>query len=114
MCYNTTMLKPITADTCDFEALRKDGVSFLLAAHGLRFRMEDVQADGRADVVAEHPCGVFIFELKVDEPAADALEQVKAKGYDAPYRGKGLPIYLIGLAFDSRTRHLADAAAVKV
>ena len=74
--------------------------------------MEDVQSDGRADVVAEHSCGVFIFELKVDEPAAAALVQVKAKGYDAPYRGKGLPIYLIGLAFDSKTRHLADAAAV--
>ena len=86
-------------------------LSFLLAAHGLRFRMEDVQADGRADVVAEHPCGIFIFELKVDEPASAALEQVKAKGYDAPYRGKGLPIYLVGLGFDSKTRHLADTAA---
>ena len=86
-------------------------LSFLLASHGLRFRMEDVQADGRADVVAEHPCGVFIFELKVDEPASAALEQVKAKGYDVPYRGKGLPVYLIGLSFDSKTRHLADAKA---
>ena len=87
-------------------------LSFLLAAHGFRFRMEDVQADGRADVVAEHPCGIFIFELKVDEPAAAALEQVRAKGYDAPYRGKGLPIHLVGLSFDSKTRHLADAAAI--
>ena len=87
-------------------------LSFLLAAHGFRFRMEDVQADGRADVVAEHPCGIYIFELKVDESASAALEQVKAKGYDAPYRGKGLPIWLVGLSFDSKTRHLADAAAL--
>ena len=86
-------------------------LSFLLAAHGFRFRMEDVQSDGRADVIAEHPCGVFIFELKVDEPASAALEQVKAKGYDAPYRAKGLPIYAVGLSFDSKTRRLADAAA---
>ena len=89
-------------------------LSFLLASHGFRFRMEDVQADGRADVVAEHPCGVFIFELKVDEPASAAIEQVRAKGYDAPYRGKGLPIHLIGLSFDSKTRHLADAKAEAV
>ena len=87
-------------------------LSFLLAAHGFRFHMEDVQADGRADVVAEHPCGVFIFELKVDEPASAALEQVRAKGYDAPYRAKGQPIHFVGLGFDSKTRHLADAAAV--
>ena len=86
-------------------------LSFLLAALGFRFRMEDVQADGRADVIAEHPCGVFIFELKVDEPASAALEQVKAKNYDAPFRAKGLPIYAVGLGFDAKTRHLADAAA---
>ena len=89
-------------------------LSFLLAAHGFRFRMEDVQADGRADVVAEHPCGIYIFELKVDEPASAALEQVKAKGYDAPYRAKGQPVHFVGLSFDSKTRHLADAAAVNV
>ena len=89
-------------------------LSFLLAAQGFRFRMEDVQADGRADVVAEHPCGIFIFELKVDEPASAALEQVRTKGYDAPYRGKGLPIYLIGLGFDSKTRHLADCCGMKI
>ena len=86
-------------------------LSFLLASHGFRFRMEDVQADGRADIIAEHPCGVFIFELKVDESAAAAIAQVKAKNYDAPYRAKGLPIHVVGLAFDSKTRHLADAAA---
>ena len=86
-------------------------LAFLLAAQGFRFRMEDVQADGRADIVAEHPCGVYVFELKVDESAAAALEQVKAKGYDAPYRAKGLPLYAVGLSFDSKTRHLVDAGA---
>ena len=83
-------------------------LSFLLAASGFRFRMEDVQSDGRADVIAEHPCGIYIFELKVDESADLAIEQVKAKGYDAPYRAKGRPIWAIGLSFDSKTRHLAD------
>ena len=86
-------------------------LSFLLAAQGFRFRMEDVQTDGRADIVAEHPCGVCVFELKVDEPASAALAQVKAKNYDAPYRAKGLPVYAVGLSFDSKTRQLADAVA---
>ena len=89
-------------------------LAFLLASQGFRFRMEDVQADGRADIVAEHPCGIYVFELKVDESAASALEQVKAKNYDAPYRAKGLPIYAVGLSFDSKTRLLADAEACAV
>ena len=55
--------------------------------------------------------GVYVFELKVDEPASAALAQVKAKNYDAPYRAKGLPVYAVGLSFDSKTRQLADAAA---
>ena len=71
--------------------------------------MEDVQADGRADVVAEHPCGIYIFELKVDETAAAALAQIKAKDYAAPYRARNLPVWAIGLNFDSKTRNLTDA-----
>ena len=47
----------------------------------------------------------------MDESADEALKQVKKKHYDAPYRGRGLPIWLIGLNFDRQTRHLMDAKA---
>ena len=83
----------------------------LLAAQGVRCRAEDVQANGRADVVAEHRKGVCIFELKVDEPVDRAFAQIRAKGYAEPYRADGRPIWLIGLSFDSKTRHLTDCAA---
>ena len=63
--------------------------------------------------MAVHPCGVFIFELKVDESADEALEQVKKKGYEEPYRGRNLPIWLIGLNFNRETRRLLDAKAEK-
>ena len=85
----------------------------LLKAQAIRCTTEDRQANGQADVVATHACGVFIFELKVDESADAALSQVAAKGYDAPYRSKGLPIWRIGLNFDSQTHHLLDAKAEK-
>ena len=39
-------------------------LSFLLASQGFDFTMENVQSNGRADVVAEHPALVCIFELK--------------------------------------------------
>ena len=86
----------------------------LLWSQGVRCTTEDRQSNGQADVVAIHPCGVYIFELKVDESAEAALDQVKKKGYDAPYHGRGLPIWLIGLNFDRQTRHLMDAKAVQV
>ena len=81
----------------------------LLWGQGVRCRAEDRQANGQADVVAEHPCGIYIFELKVGESAAAALEQVRRKGYDAPYRADGRPVWLVGLNFDRETRQLVDA-----
>ena len=89
-------------------------LAFLLASRGFRFRVEDVQSNGRADVVAEHVVGVYIFELKVDEPVDRAFGQIRRKGYDEPYRASGKPVWLIGLSFDSETRRLADAAAERL
>ena len=85
----------------------------LLWSQAIQCKVEDHQANGQADIVAVHPCGVYIFELKVGESAEEALDQVKAKGYDAPYRAKNLPIWLVGLNFDRKTRQLVDCKAEK-
>ena len=86
----------------------------LLAAQGFQYDIEAAQTVGRGDLVATHPCGVYVFELKVDATAADALAQIRAKGYAEPYRARGLPIWAVGLAFDSKTRRLIDADVEKV
>ena len=83
----------------------------LLASQGFEYRAEDVQSDGRADVVATHKRGVFIFELKVGKPVDRAFGQIHRKGYAEPYVACGKPIWLIGLSFDAKTRHLVDCAA---
>ncbi len=85
----------------------------LLASHpALRVIAEDTQAKGRADLVVESQRNVFIFELKVDKSAAEAIAQIKANGYAEPYKALGKPIYLIGLNFKSAT-HSLDAAVVE-
>ena len=88
-------------------------LSFLLASQGFDFRMENVQSNGRADVVASHPAMVCIFELKVGEPVDKAFGQIRDKGYAEPYIADGRPIWLIGLSFDPETRRLSDFAAEK-
>ncbi|MBO7166712.1 MAG: AAA family ATPase [Kiritimatiellae bacterium] len=88
-------------------------LSFLLAGCGFRFSMEDVQANGRADVVARHVNGIYIFELKVGEGVDKAFKQIREKGYATPYLASGLPIYLIGLSFDPATRQLVDYAFLR-
>jgi hypothetical protein len=83
----------------------------LLASQGVEYRAEDVQSNGRADIVANHKKGIYIFELKVDELVDKAFAQIRKKGYAEPYLADGRPIWLIGLSFDSKTRRLVDCAA---
>ncbi|MBR4653622.1 MAG: AAA family ATPase [Kiritimatiellae bacterium] len=83
----------------------------LLASQGVEVVTEDRQSNGRADVVAKHKKGIYIFELKVDEPVDKAFAQIREKKYAEPYLADDRPIWLIGLSFDSKTRHLADCAA---
>ena len=85
-------------------------LKILFWAFGYETVCEDRQTGGRADLVAKCPEGIYVFELKRDGTAADALGQIREKGYAEPYRADGRPVYLIGLAFDSQTRQLVDAA----
>ena len=86
-------------------------LKILFGAFGYETVCEDRQTGGRADLVAKCPEGIFVFELKRDGTAAEALAQIREKGYAEPYLADGRPVCLIGLAFDSKTRQLVDAAA---
>ena len=83
----------------------------LLASQGVEVVAEDRQSDGRADIVAKHKKGVYVFELKVGAPIDKAFAQIRAKGYADPYVASGKPVWLIGLSFDRDTRKLVDCAA---
>ena len=84
----------------------------LLTASGFfRVTAEDRQAQGRADLIAETPERIFIFELKVDGTPQQALDQIKERGYAEPYRHSSKEVHLIGLSFDGQTRRLTGTAA---
>ena len=84
----------------------------LLASQGIEVVAEDRQSNGRTDIVAKHKKGIYIFELKVDDSVDKAFKQIREKGYAEPYAAESRPVWLVGLSFDSKTRHLADFAAV--
>jgi hypothetical protein len=75
---------------------------------GLRVSAEVRSSRGRTDMVLELADAVYLFEFKLDAGAAEALDQIKQRGYAAPYRGGGRPVYLVGVAFDRSRRVLAD------
>ena len=63
---------------------------------------------GRVDAVVETPCGVYVFEFKLNDTAKAALAQIKAKGYHEKYLRQGKKVTLVGAAFDAEMRNLTD------
>ena len=96
------------------EAAYARPLCMLLAAQGFRYDPEVVQTQGRSDLIAEHPCGIYIFELKIDQSADEGLKQIHERGYAEPYKSRGLPIYAFGLSFDSQTRQFVDGKVEKI
>lgn len=65
-------------------------------------------AGGRADMVVWMPDTIFVFELKVNGSAQEALEQVKSKGYAIPYQTDGRRVVKAGIHFNTATRTLDE------
>ena len=71
-------------------------------------------AGGRTDIVADHPCGTYVFELKVDKPPKLARTQIQRRKYAAPYRAAGKPVWAVGLSVDGTTRQFKGGVAEAV
>ena len=89
-------------------------LKFLLLGQGFRVMQEVAHAGGRTDIVADHPCGTYIFELKVDKPPKVAMSQIQRKKYAAPYRVAGKPVWAVGLSFNGKTRQFKGGCAEPV
>ena len=87
---------------------------FLLEGQGFRVEQEVSHAGGRTDLVADHPCGTYIFELKVNKPPKLAMSQIQRRKYAAPYRAAGKPVWAVALSFNGRTRQFKGGAVLPV
>ena len=89
-------------------------LKFLLQGQGFRVMQEVSHAGGRTDIVADHPCGTYVFELKVDKPPKVAMSHIQRRKYAAPYRAADKPVWAVGLSFDGKTRQFAGGVAEAV
>ena len=75
---------------------------------GAYMRVEEESAVGRADAVVYMPDAVYVFELKFDGSAEEALKQIDDKGYLLPYSADGKRLYKIGVNYDSTKRTIGE------
>ena len=75
---------------------------------GAYMRVEEDSAIGRADAVVHMPDAVYVFELKYDGSAEEAIQQIDDKGYLIPYSADGKRLYKIGVNYDSQQRTIGE------
>ena len=61
-------------------------------------------AGGRIDMVVWMPDTTYVFELKVNGTAEEALQQIDDKGYAFPYKTEGRKVVKVGVKFNADTR----------
>jgi len=81
------------------EAYYHSLVYLLLKLLGFTIHAEPLTNLGRIDAVLDLSEAIYILEFKMSS-AQIALQQIRAKEYDLPYRHEGKPIILLGIAFD--------------
>ena len=63
---------------------------------------------GRADMVMYTAKTIYVFELKINKPAQDALDQIDKKGYMVPYTADGRKLVKCGISFSTETRTIEE------
>ena len=71
---------------------------------GFKARVEVQTSEGRIDITLETATNIYIFELKLDGSAEEALRQIKSKNYTLPFAIDGRTVVSIGINFSSQTR----------
>ncbi len=80
----------------------------MLSASGVQVFTEILTSQGRIDMAVEFPDKVYIIELKCNQTAAKAIEQIKDHNYADRYLPSGRQIYLIGINFSTSERCITD------
>lgn len=94
----------------NYEGFYASIVYSYLAALGYDLRAEDITNQGRIDLTMIMPDKVIILEFKLTKygSAAQALEQIKAKGYPDKYLAENKPIHLLGISFDIESKNVVE------
>lgn len=75
---------------------------------GFYVDVERHTTDGRMDILMQTPEYIYLMELKKDQSAAVALQQIEDKGYALPFAADPRPLFKIGINFNTKTRKIDD------
>ena len=79
---------------------------------GFYVEVERHTTDGRMDILAQTPHYIYIFELKINQSAEAALQQIEKKGYAKPFVDDPRQLFKIGVNFSTEPRTIDEWKAV--
>lgn len=70
-------------------------------------------AGGRVDMIVHMPDTIYVFEMKVNGTAEEALHQIDDKGYALPFQTNQRQVVKIGVKFNAETR-IPESWAIEI
>ena len=80
----------------------------ILYLTGLKISSEELTSMGRIDLLLKTDSEIYLFELKLNQTAKAALEQIHKKKYHEKYLSLNKKITLIGLNFNSEIKNIDE------
>ncbi|MEM7369651.1 MAG: AAA family ATPase [Bacteroidota bacterium] len=82
-------------------------IIYLLTSYmGFRVATEITKHKGRLDLLAETEEFLYFMEFKLDEPAENAIAQIKDRAYTSAYLNSPKIIHLVGIGFSKEERNV--------
>ena len=91
------------AEVKNYEGFYEWSLYLIFSMLNVYVRTQVKCAGGRTDVVVEMPDTTYVFELKANGTAQEALDQINSKGYALPYETEGRKVVKVGVAFVPET-----------
>ncbi len=92
------------ADAANAEGFYEYTLYLIFSMLNVYVRTQVKCAGGRVDMVVWMPNTVYVFEMKVNGTAQEALEQIDGKEYALPYQSASHRVVKVGVKFNADTR----------
>ena len=99
------------ADAATSEGFYEYTLYLIFSMLNVYARTQVKTSKGRTDVVVWMPDAIYVLELKVNDTAAAALQQINDRGYARPYETDGRRIVKVGIRFSPETMTVEDWVA---
>lgn len=107
-----TYLADIPADlkkkVAKYERYYQTVIYCLLSLLGLETRAEYGVAGGFIDLLIQTDAFIYVIELKINGTAEDAMQQIGAKNYCAPFALDGRRLYRIAIGFSREAQNIQN------